>query len=88
MGLDLDGMLEDLGKAKEGSVFVLHTYVSSGMSHRLSLLHHGPACTRRHVPCLTAALRAAARVEACVGNGAYEMCMQWSVTAGASATRF
>jgi len=25
MGLDLDGMLEDLGKAKEGSVFVLHT---------------------------------------------------------------
>jgi len=25
MSLDLDGMLEDLNKAKEGSVFVLHT---------------------------------------------------------------
>jgi len=25
MGLDLDAMLEDLGKAPEGSVFVLHT---------------------------------------------------------------
>lgn len=25
MGLDLEAMLEDLGKAKEGSVFVFHT---------------------------------------------------------------
>jgi hypothetical protein len=39
MGLDLDAMLEDLGKAKEGSVFVLHTYESYGMSCRVSLLH-------------------------------------------------
>ena len=64
MGLDLDGMLEDLGKAKEGSVFVLHTYESYGMSCRVSLLH---PCARVHLETyamLTAALMAAASVEA------------------------
>ncbi len=40
MGLDLDGMLEDLGKAKEGSVFVLHTYVPLPCAPCPHALHH------------------------------------------------
>jgi hypothetical protein len=72
MGLDLDAMLEDLGKAKEGSVFVLHTYESYSMSCRVSLLH---LCARVHS-------------ETCVGKAAYQMCMQRSVTARGQATRF
>jgi hypothetical protein len=71
MGLDLDAMLEDLGKAKEGSVFVLHTYESYSMSCRVSLLH---LCARVHS-------------ETCVGKAAYQMCMQRSVTARGQATR-